>query len=195
MSASEDTQAHARNVGDLVRRPDIGLASRPTRTVADVAFDDFVVESDALDVKGSLLERGADAEGRVLAAASVDWPEMPVSWTALQSRSSDDHLVLGDDVEPVGNRRFDSTFAVDTDDVEGFTHRFAAPLLEWMADFDDEHGPLTIIFDSTIDGDRRRGPEVSAIFVARLVADDAEFIATAKLAATVADHLAAAMHA
>ncbi len=119
------------------------------RAVETVAFDEFVFDEQGLTRSdGATVMRGVDRRGRVLAVASMPWPDMPVDWAALQSRSSDDLLGLeGDEMEPVGHRTFDERFSVDADDVSEFRRVFRTSLREWLVEFDTTHGPLIVLFD------------------------------------------------
>lgn len=182
----------ATDLAALARRVDATLVPRTSRrSVDDVAFDDFAFETHALVVdRGTVLERGVDATGRVLAAAAVEWAAMPFGWTALQSRRGADLLGL-DGGEPLGVARFDDAFALDAEQVETFREFVAPALLDWLVWLDDQSGPLVIVFDGVTDADRLRDPDVPAIYVARLVKGDDDFLATARLATRLADHLAA----
>ncbi len=135
-----------------------------------------------------------NAAGQIIAAAAVEWAEMPIGWTALQSRRGVDLLGL-EDPERVDVRRFDDAFAVDTDDMPRFREQIAPAILDWIVWLDEQSGPLTIIFDGVTATDRLRDPDVPTIFVARLVTDDDAFLATAKVAVRLADHLAAMIDA
>lgn len=119
------------------------------RLVESVAFDQFVFDERALTRQdGGAVVRGTDATGTVLAVGSMPWPDMPVEWTALQSRRAQDLLGLeGDEMEPVGHNVFDDAFSVDADDVSTFRRLFRTSLREWLVRFDEEHGPLIVLFD------------------------------------------------
>ncbi len=177
------------------------------RIVSDVAFDQFVFDDRGLtDRSGATVVRGSNPDGTVLAVGSMPWPDLPVGWVALQSRRAPDLLALaGDEMEPVGHRNFDDRFAVDADDVSLFRKRFRTSLRDWLVEFDDEHGPLIVIFDGA-DADgaetpRRRATDPAedapvaerCVFVARIVNDDPAAIATLDVTRELAEHVRAAM--
>jgi len=166
---------------------DIGVLPR---LVTSVAFDQFVFDERGItSADGASLVRGTGADGTVIAVGSMPWPGMPIEWVAVQSRRSTDLLGLaGDEMPPVGHRTFDERFAIDADDVSLFRKLFRTSLRDWLVDFDDDHGPLIVIFDGTADetgGHRRRATDppiddnapddpslVPTVFVARIVSDE-----------------------
>jgi hypothetical protein len=174
-------------LAELAQQTGLELTTRTwlERTVADVAFDDFVFGRDVLcneAADGSLgaLERGIRADGVMIAIGSMEWREMPIDWIGVQSKRGADHLDLARDrsAEPVGHQRFDDRFVVDADDIEVVRDVLTDDLCDWAVDADDEHGPLIVLFDGAEDETDDDPGHGSAVFVAREVADDSALVAT-----------------
>ena len=160
------------------------------RSIVDVAYDNFEFESEVLVRGAVLLERGLDEAETAIAVASLPWADMTVPWTTLQSHGGADHLGLLETMQTVGHPQFDDAFALDTDDVEEFRNEFLPSTLDWLVRFEQKHGPLTIIFDGNSDDD---DPHPAALFVARVVTDDATFLATGDIAEQLLEYLQSAM--
>lgn len=181
-----------------------------SRGIADVAFDEFIFDADALVDGTTMLEYGVDRSGTCLAVASVQWTDMPVEWIALQSRNGPNFLGIGEEMEPVGHQSFDDAYAVDADDPSEVRRLFRTSLREWLVEFDTAHGPLIIIFDgqpaSDIDEEMRdalidrgamrdaAGDHPSAVYVARAIHDDDALGETLTIATKLAEHVRSTLH-
>ncbi len=176
------------------------------RVVKAVAFDQYVIDARGLQRgDGAVVLRGTGSDGTVLAVAAVPWPEMPVDWVAMQSRRAPDLLGLaGDEMEPVGHRNFDDRFAVDADDVSEFRRVFRTSLRDWFVSFDDDHGPLVVVFEApepAVPVPRRRATDPPPedppddddplVFLARLVTDDDAVVETLTVASELVEHVRA----
>lgn len=110
------------------------------------------------------------------------WPTLPPVWIAAQSKRSANHLDLDLDLpDPVvGHDRFDEAFFLDVDDeafdlVQGILTK---ELCDWAVQLDEEHGPLIVVFDGAEPESGYEAAHGSAVFVAREVSNDDEFVAT-----------------
>ncbi len=110
------------------------------------------------------------------------WPSLPPVWIAAQSKRCANHLDLDLDVPDteVGHDRFDAAFFLDVDAealevVKGVLTR---ELCDWAVRFEEEHGPLIVVFDGAEPATGHEAAHGSAVFLAREVSTDDEFIAT-----------------
>lgn len=174
-------------LADLAKQTGLVLTTRTwlERTVADVAFDDFlfghgVLCNEAEDGDRGALERGIRVDGVTLAVGSMPWRDMPVDWIAVQSKRGPDLLDLAREKsnEPIGHQRFDNRFVVDADEIDVVRGVLTDELCDWAVDADDKYGPLIVLFDGAEDETHDDPAHGSAVFVAREVADDDEFVAT-----------------
>jgi hypothetical protein len=164
------------------------------RSIAAVAFDEFIFEPLALIGNRSMLERGTSNSGTILAVGSVPWPQMPIEWIALQPRGAPNHLAVDEEMEPVGHREFDEAFVIDADDASLFRRRFRTSLRNWMVDFNADYGPLTIIFDGQPAEHAGSDEHPSAIFVAREVDNNDALLETLEIARILASHVRSGIH-
>lgn len=193
---SRSGQAGVGGIADLAPPEGYSLEATITagRSIAAVAFDEFIFEPLALIGNRSMLERGTSNSGAVLAVGSVPWPQMPIEWIALQPRGAPNHLAVDEEMEPVGHREFDEAFAIDADDASAFRRLFRTSLRSWMVDFNADNGPLTIIFDGQPADTPSSDEHPSAIFVAREVDSNEALLETLEIATIVASHVRSALH-
>ncbi len=128
------------------------------------------------------LERGRRADGVILAAASLAWPSLPPVWIAAQSKRSANHLDVDLNVPDteIGNEQFDSAFYLDVDDeaLDVVKSILNEDLCEWAVEFEEEHGPLIVVFDGAETESTDAAAHGSAVFLAREVSTDEEFVET-----------------
>ena len=118
----------------------------------------------------------------MLAVGSMAWPSLPPVWIAVQSKRSANHLDLDLDVPgiEVGHEQFDDTFFLDVDDeaLEIVKDILSEELCDWAVQLEEEHGPLTVVFDGAEPESTEEAAHGSAVFLAREVSNDDEFVAT-----------------
>jgi len=176
-------------LADVAKAGGLTLTTRVwlERTVADVAFDSFAFGHDVLcaapvDGFHPALERGRRADGVTLAVASLAWPSLPPVWIAAQSKRSDNHLDLDLGVADaeIGDSEFDSAFCLDVDDdaLDVVKSILTADLCKEAMRFEQDHGPLIVVFDGAEAETHDDAAHRSAVFLAREVSNDEEFVET-----------------